>query len=65
MFRLPPKENYLWSLNIFHPAVFIWLFQVVVRRFVSDYHLEAVISPFLLSELSQLIKGQVDFYTTR
>lgn len=64
MFGPPPKENDLWSLNIFHLAVFIWLFQVVVRHFVFDYHLEAVnLTPFLLSELSQLIKGQVDFYT--
>lgn len=64
MFGPPPKENDLWSLNIFHPAVFIWLFQVVLRHFVFDYHLEAVnLTPFLLSELSQLIKGQVDFYT--
>lgn len=64
MFGPLPKENDLWSLNVFHPALFIWPFQVVVRHFVFDYHLEAVnLTPSLLPVLSQLIKGQVNFYT--
>ena len=65
MFGPLPKENDLSSLSIFHPAVFIWLFQVVARHFLFDCHLEAVcLTPSLLSVLSQFIKGQVNFYTS-
>lgn len=56
-----PNKN---DLNIFHPAVFIWLFQVVIGHFVFDDHLEAVsLPPSLLSVLSQFINDQVNFYT--